>query len=41
MTGVVQWLQGISGCHAAGENLWTLWNIDGDTATAQNMDEAL
>lgn len=39
VAGVVQWLQGISGCHAAGNNLWTLWSIDGDTATAQNMDE--
>jgi hypothetical protein len=38
--GVVQWLDGISGCHSVGNNRWTLWSIDGDTATAQLLDES-
>jgi hypothetical protein len=37
--GIVQWLDGISGCHAVGENRWTLWSINGDTATANLLDE--
>ena len=37
--GVVQWLDGISGCHALGENRWTSWSINGDTATADLLDE--
>lgn len=37
--GVVQWLDGISGCHAPGGNRWTLWSVDGDWATAKLLDE--
>jgi hypothetical protein len=37
--GVVQWLDGISGCHALGKNRWTSWGINGDTATADLLDE--
>ncbi|MEW6367319.1 MAG: metallophosphoesterase [Acidobacteriota bacterium] len=38
--GIVQWLDGASGCVRTGNGRWTLWTIDGDTATAQNMDES-
>jgi hypothetical protein len=39
VNGVVQWLQGLSGCKS-GDGSWTLWSINGDTATAQNLDES-
>ena len=38
--GVVQWLEGISGCQPVGQGRWTLWSINGDTATAQSLDES-
>jgi len=38
--GVLQWLNGNSGSTGVGNGRWTLWNIDGDTATAQLMDES-
>lgn len=37
--GVVQWLNGNSGCVEDAPNQWTLWTIHGDTATAQLIDD--
>lgn len=37
--GVVQWLCGNSGSTGVGNGRWTLWTIDGDTATADLLDE--
>jgi hypothetical protein len=38
--GVVQWLNGNSGCVEDAPNEWTLWTIQGDTATARLIDDA-
>jgi hypothetical protein len=38
--GVVQWLDGNSGSTGVGNGRWTLWSIDGETATADLMDES-
>ena len=38
--GVVQWLCGNSGSTGIGNGRWTLWSIDGDTATADLLDES-
>ncbi len=35
----VQWLNGNSGSTGTGNGRWTLWSIDGDTATARLLDE--
>lgn len=38
--GVAQWLCGNSGSTGTGNGQWTLWSIDGDTATAQLLGES-
>ena len=38
--GVVQWLNGNSGNTGTGLGQWTLWSINGETATAQLLDES-
>ena len=38
--GVVQWINGNSGNTGTGNGRWTLWAINGETATAQLLDES-
>jgi hypothetical protein len=38
--GVIQWLNGNSGNTGTGNGQWTLWSINGDTATANLLDES-
>ena len=38
--GVVQWLNGNSGSTGVPNGRWTIWSINGDTATANLLDES-